>query len=136
VPLASTLQSSICSKAVDPMIMVFVNGHGNSFYADSKNSSIRCETSIVNELIPHVDSLFRTIPDRKHRATHGISMGGFGSMMMAFKHYDLFSQAVPDIAAIINWARISTQQHDRSIPTDIFGSDSNYFNNNYYRLLS
>lgn len=132
VAFASTLQSNINSKAVNPMIWVFVSGHGNSFYADSKDGSIKCETSIINELLPHVDSLFHTIPDRKHRATHGISMGGFGSMMMAFKHYDLFGQAVPDIAASVDWDTLSTQQFDQSIPTQIFGSDSNYFNNNYY----
>jgi S-formylglutathione hydrolase FrmB len=132
VAFASTLQSNINSKAVNPMIMVFVSGHGNSFYADSKDGSIKCETSIINELIPHIDSLFHTIPDRKHRATHGISMGGFGAMMMAFKHYDLFGQAVPDIAATVDWDTLSEQQFDQSIPKQIFGSDSNYFNNNYY----
>ena len=132
VDMASTLQSNITSKTVNPMIMVFVSGHGNSFYADSKDGTIKCETSIVNELIPHVDSLFHTMADRKHRATHGISMGGFGSMMMAFKHFDLFSQAVPNIAASVDWDTLSTQQFDQSIPKQIFGGDSNYFNNNYY----
>ena len=130
--IASTLQADINAKTVVPMIMVFVNGHGNSFYADSKDGSIKCETSIIKELIPHVDSLFHTAADRKHRATHGISMGGFGSMMMAFKHYDLFGQAVPDIAATVDWDTLSTQQFDQTIPKNIFGSDSNYFNNNYY----
>jgi len=132
VGMATTLQSNIVSKTVNPMIMVFVSGHGNSFYADSKDGAIKCETSIVNELIPHIDSLFHTIADRKHRATHGISMGGFGSLMMAFKHFDLFSQAVPNIAATVDWDTLSTQQFDQSIPKQIFGSDSNYFNNNYY----
>jgi enterochelin esterase-like enzyme len=132
VAFASTLQSNIASKTVNPMIMVFVNGRGNSFYADSKDGSVKCETSIVKELLPHVDSLFHTIPDRRHRAAHGISMGGFGAMMMAFKHFDLFSQAVPNIPATVDWDTLSTQQFDQSIPKQIFGSDSNYFNDNYY----
>jgi enterochelin esterase-like enzyme len=130
--IASNVQSDINSNTIIPMIWVFVSGHGNSFYADSKDGSIKCETSIIKELIPHVDSLFHTIADRKHRATHGISMGGFGSMMMTFKHYDMFSQAVPNVAATVDWDTLRDQQFDQTIPKNIFGSDSNYFNNNYY----
>jgi enterochelin esterase-like enzyme len=130
--IASNVQSDIKSNTINPMIWIFVSGHGNSFYADSKDGSIKCETSIVKELIPHVDSLFHTIPDRMHRATHGISMGGFGSMMMTFKHYDLFSLSVPNVAATVDWDTLRDQQFDQTIPKNIFGSDSNYFNDNYY----
>ncbi len=132
LPYASVLQSNILSKAFIPMIMVFVSGRGNSFYADSKDGSVMCETSIVQELIPHVDSLFRTLPDRSHRGVDGVSMGGFGALMLAFKHYDLFGHVCSDIAALVDWDTLSTQQFDQTIPQQIFGSDSNYFNNNYY----
>jgi S-formylglutathione hydrolase FrmB len=132
VALASALQSSIDSKAVNPMIMVFVSGRGNTFYADSKDGSVKCETSIIKELIPHVDSLFHTIPDRAHRGVNGVSMGGFGAQMLAFKHYDLFGHVGSFIAALVDWDTLSEQQFDQSIPTKIFGSDSNYFNDNYY----
>lgn len=129
---ATTLQSLINSNTVNPYIMVFPCGRENTFYANSKDGTVKCETSIVNELIPHVDSLFRTIPDRAHRATHGFSMGGFGALMFAFKHYDLFGSVSTDCAALVDWDTLKAQQFDQSIPTQIFGSDSNYFNNNYY----
>jgi enterochelin esterase-like enzyme len=132
VALASTLQSNITSNAVIPMIMVFVNSRGNTFSADSKDGRVRCETSIVNELVPHIDSLFKTMPDRAHRAVNGVSMGGFGAMMLAFKHYELFGNVGTFIAALVNWDTLSQQQFDQSIPTGIFGSDRDYFNNNYY----
>jgi enterochelin esterase-like enzyme len=132
ISYATTLQSQINSNAVKPMIMVFVSGRGNTFYVNSKDNSVQCETSIINELIPHVDSLFRTIPDRGHRATNGFSMGGFGALMLAFKHYELFSSVSSMCAALVDWDTLKTQQFDQSIPTQIFGSDSNYFNNNYY----
>lgn len=132
VPYASVLQTHIVSKTINPMIMVFVSGRGNSFYADSKDGSVKCETSVIKELIPHIDSTLRTLPDRGHRAVNGISMGGFGSLMMAFKHYELFGHAASDIAALVNWDTLSAQQFDQSIPTKIFGGDSAYFNRNYY----
>ena len=132
IAYASTLQSLIVAKTVNPYIMVFVSGRGNTFYANSKSDSVQCENSIVKELIPHVDSLFRTIPDRAHRAVNGFSMGGFGALMLAFKHYDLFGNVTSDCAALVDWDTLRTQQFDQSIPVKIFGSDSNYFNNNYY----
>lgn len=132
ITLASTLQSNIASKAVIPMIMIFVNGRGNTFYADSKDGTVKCETTILKELIPHVDSLFRTVPDRAHRAVDGVSMGGFGAMMMAFKHYDVFGNVGTFIAALVDWDTLSTQTFDQTIPTKMFGSDSTYFNTNYY----
>jgi len=131
-PFASTLQSLINSNTVIPFIIVFPCCRGNTFSADSKDGTVKCETSIVKELMPHVDSLFRTIPDRAHRATHGFSMGGFGALMFAFKHYDLFSSVTTNCAALVTWDTLKAQQFDQSIPTQIFGSDSNYFNNNYY----
>jgi endo-1,4-beta-xylanase len=132
VPYAPVLQSKIIAKEINPMIMVFVSGRGNTFYADSKDGAVKCETSIINELIPHIDSLFRTLPDRGHRAVNGISMGGFGALMLALKHFELFGHVCSDIAALVNWDTLSAQQFDQSIPQGIFGSDSNYFNGNYY----
>jgi enterochelin esterase-like enzyme len=129
---ATALQSGINSKTINPMIMVFVNGRSNTFYADAKDGSVKCETTLIKELIPHIDSAFRTVPDRAHRAANGISMGGFGALMLATKHHELFGHATSVIAALVNWDTLSAQQFDQSIPTRIFGSDSAYFNGNYY----
>ena len=49
----------------------------------------------VQELVPHVDKSFRTIADRAHRALTGYSMGGFGAMILAEKHPELFSCSAP-----------------------------------------
>jgi S-formylglutathione hydrolase FrmB len=51
------------------------------------------EDYLLNELIPYVDTHFRTLPTRTQRATDGFSLGGFTSMMMATKHPDLFISA-------------------------------------------
>jgi hypothetical protein len=45
------------------------------------------------ELVAHVDASYRTIPDREHRATAGLSMGGFMSYWIAGKYPDLVSSA-------------------------------------------
>src|SRR6185437_8579597 len=42
-------------------------------------------------LIPYIDSTFRTIPDRDHRAMAGLSMGGMQTFQITLDHLDLFS---------------------------------------------
>ena len=45
------------------------------------------------ELVAYIDANYRTIPDREHRATAGLSMGGFMSYWIAGKYPDLVSSA-------------------------------------------
>ncbi len=43
------------------------------------------------ELVRYIDATYRTIPDREHRGTSGLSMGGFMSSWIAGKYPDLVS---------------------------------------------
>ncbi len=45
------------------------------------------------ELVRYIDSKYRTIPDRDHRATAGLSMGGFMSFWVAGKYPHLVGSA-------------------------------------------
>ena len=49
------------------------------------------ETILVNELIPHIDSTYRTLADQPHRAMAGLSMGGMQTRSIAPNHLDIFS---------------------------------------------
>lgn len=46
------------------------------------------------ELVAHVDSIFRTVPDRGHRGIIGFSMGGFMSYFLAGKYPGMVCAAV------------------------------------------
>ncbi len=48
----------------------------------------------IEELIPHINSTYRTIPSREGRTITGFSMGGGVAASMAFKYPDLFSSVV------------------------------------------
>ena len=48
---------------------------------------------MINELIPMVDSTFRTLPDREHRAMAGLSMGGMQTFQITLNHPDKFAYA-------------------------------------------
>jgi enterochelin esterase family protein len=49
------------------------------------------EDDVTQALIPYIDSTFRTIPDRDHRAMAGLSMGGMQTFQITLNHLDLFS---------------------------------------------
>jgi enterochelin esterase-like enzyme len=49
------------------------------------------EDDVTQALIPYIDSNFRTIADRDHRAMAGLSMGGMQTFQITLNHLDLFS---------------------------------------------
>jgi S-formylglutathione hydrolase FrmB len=49
------------------------------------------EDDLTQALIPFIDSNFRTVADREHRAMAGLSMGGMQTFQVTFDHLDLFS---------------------------------------------
>lgn len=48
------------------------------------------ETAFVHDVVGTVDSLFRTIPDKEHRAIAGLSVGGLQSIFISANHPDTF----------------------------------------------
>jgi len=49
------------------------------------------EDVVTKDLVPYVDSTFRTMADRDHRAIAGLSMGGMQAWTIGLKHTDTFS---------------------------------------------
>ena len=49
------------------------------------------EDDLTQALVPFIDSNFRTIADRDHRAMAGLSMGGMQTFQITFDHLDMFS---------------------------------------------
>ena len=73
------------------LIIVCPDGGFSSWYFDSPvDSTIRYETYVSTELISYIDSHYRTIADKAHRAITGLSMGGHGGLFLGFRHTDTF----------------------------------------------
>lgn len=53
----------------------------------------RYEDFFFQELIPHIESSYRVVPDKEHRAIAGLSMGGGGTTWYAINHSNMFSSA-------------------------------------------
>ncbi len=46
---------------------------------------------LIEAVIPYIDSTYRTIPDRAHRAIGGMSRGAGWSLRLGLSHWELFS---------------------------------------------
>jgi S-formylglutathione hydrolase FrmB len=79
-----------------PSIVVSPNGDSgrwSNWYNCGRFGAPKYETYVVDQLIPLIDRTFRTIPRRAERAVAGVSMGGYGAMMLAALHPGVFADA-------------------------------------------
>ena len=53
----------------------------------------RYDDYIARDLVARVDSSYRTLADRRHRAIAGLSMGGYGAITLALNYPDAFVAA-------------------------------------------
>ncbi len=66
----------------------------NSWYWDSPvKPGMQMESFFIRQLVPAIDSIYRTIPDPQSRAITGFSMGGHGALWLAIRHSDVFAHA-------------------------------------------
>lgn len=78
-------------QRIAPMIIVGVPAlRGNTMYCDSRDGDYPLETVIIKDLIPHIDTTYRTVASREGRAVDGFSMGGFGAAHLGFKFPEVF----------------------------------------------
>ncbi|EAZ83200.1 alpha/beta hydrolase [Algoriphagus machipongonensis] len=90
--LEAAANQIIDSKESAEMIIVCPEAgkiHMNYF----NDSEWRYEDYFFEELIPYIESNYRAIPDKNHRAVAGLSMGGGGTLVYAQHHPEMFAAA-------------------------------------------
>jgi len=91
--LGDRLDRLVAAGAMGETIVVAPDGFtrwGGAQYLDSPALG-GYETHLVREVIPAIDARFRTRATRDARAVGGKSSGGFGALVLAMRHPDLFS---------------------------------------------
>lgn len=93
------IDSLLTVGAIDDCIYILPDA-GNSYFINNYDSTYCYADFFSGELVPWVDSLYRTIPEKHARALLGLSMGGFGSIVLALKYPDVFGIVVALSAAV------------------------------------
>lgn len=86
------LDELISSGQIQKMIIVMPDA-GETLQTYFNDPEWRYEDFFFEEFIPYIESNYRIIGDKQHRAISGLSLGGQGTFVYAFRHPDLFSSA-------------------------------------------
>lgn len=138
--VASWFDAAIEAGKAPPCLVVFVNGLAEGMYVDWKDGSAPIETVIVKELLPHIDSAYRTIASREGRILDGYSMGGYGAARLGFKHTELFKGISimgggPLQPELVQTPRAG-RQRAAEVLQKVYGNDQEYFKNVSPRRLA
>ena len=87
------LDNLIAAGKAKPMIIVMPNTHGcASGTPSAPGKDDACTQEYVKDIIPYVDSHYRTKANRENRALAGLSLGGFVVLHTGLPHLDTFSE--------------------------------------------
>ena len=89
--LALRYHQAMQAGKLPEMLIVFPNGLPMGMWCDWHDGSVKIETLLIQELLPHIDRSFRTCAQREARLIEGFSMGGYGAARLGFKHPHLFT---------------------------------------------
>ena len=89
---AERMDNLINSGKIKPMIAVLPDcftHYGGSQYINSSATG-NYEDYLTKEIVPFVDETFQTLKNKNSRAVMGKSSGGYGALVMALRHAELF----------------------------------------------
>ncbi|MBN2357168.1 esterase family protein [candidate division KSB1 bacterium] len=90
---------AIAERAIPPMIIVMPDG-GVTWYINDYQGKNRWEDAFIEEFIPYIDATYRTRPAKEYRGISGLSMGGWGSLLLSMRHPELFAACAAFSAAV------------------------------------
>jgi enterochelin esterase-like enzyme len=92
------LDNLIAEKKAVPMVVVMERGYATKAGGQPApptpgrgSGGGAFEDVVVKDLIPMIDSTYRTLADREHRAIAGLSMGSGQALQIGLTHLDAFS---------------------------------------------
>lgn len=85
---------AIADGTIPPMIIVMPDAD-SSWYINSFDGKERYEDFFIQEFIPAIEKTYRIKSKKEFRGVAGLSMGGYGSLIYALKHPDMFAAAAP-----------------------------------------
>lgn len=92
VPSLPACMDLVIAAGAPPAILVMVDGFtkfGGSQYLNS-DATGRYEDFVVAETVAHIDRRYRTQAAPAHRGIDGKSSGGYGAVVLAMRHPDVF----------------------------------------------
>lgn len=128
--------SDVARFAVQGFILVMPEGNSSYYMNAAARPKDRYEDYIAQDLISDVEHRFPVLSGRENRAIVGVSMGGFGAVVLSFKHPDLYAFAGGLSSALdvptrpFSWHRMGQYRGHAQI-FGAWGSETRRANNPY-----
>lgn len=106
------LDAAIMSGEIPPMILILPDGEV-SFYINSSDGEVMWEDYFLKELQPKVESDYRIRAEKAYRGIAGLSMGGYGSLILALRNPELFSAVAAFSSAVSTDEQITEMPQGR-----------------------
>lgn len=91
---------------IAPMIIVMPYGQRSpgalAYEAIGPGFREEFEAEVITEIIPAVERDYRAVPDARHRAVAGLSMGGMEAALIGMNHPEVFSTVAMWSAAVLD----------------------------------
>jgi S-formylglutathione hydrolase FrmB len=96
-----------------------------TWYCNDYKMANPWEDMFIKEFIPTIEKRYRIRAEKQFRAVSGLSMGGYGSLMLAMRYPDLFSSCVAFSSGIFTdeYLMIQPENDYKLYFADIFGKD-------------
>lgn len=92
IPSLPELIDRVIADGAPEAILVMPDGatrYGGSQYLNSSATG-RYEDYVVQDLVPYIDHTYRTLASRGHRGVDGKSSVGYGALVLAMRHPEVF----------------------------------------------
>ncbi len=102
------IDAAMAGGAVPPMAIAMPSA-GRSLYMDFKDGSQRWESFVLGDLLARLRQELPVSSERRLTFVGGVSMGGLGSLRLAFKHPDVFGAVAslePAIEPALAWDQV------------------------------
>jgi enterochelin esterase-like enzyme len=87
--LIDTVDRMIADGAIDPLVVVLPQGDF-SYWVNLVPNGPNYGDYLTEDLVGHIDATYRVLADAEHRAIGGLSMGGTGALIRAFRAPEVF----------------------------------------------
>jgi enterochelin esterase-like enzyme len=141
---AGRIADETIKSGIAPAMIIVMPDAGVTFYINNADGKQKYEDFFINELIPHVEATYRARAKKEFRGVAGLSMGGYGTMIMALKHTELFAAAAPLSGAFWTDDDIAGMPAERwdGLFTGLFGKGAgkerlseNWYRNSIFKII-
>ncbi|MEW9052256.1 MAG: alpha/beta hydrolase-fold protein [Neobacillus sp.] len=120
---------NLVQQATYKGIAVVIPDGENSFYVDQPDRKANYRQYVGKELVEVTRRLFPLSDKREDTFIGGISMGGFGSLMLGMLHVENFSKILAMSPATELYKLIHPDLFPQEFMDSIFGNEENYMKN-------